>query len=108
MSERIIRRASLYNLAAPGSNTNIFTAIGPKAGSYNWRVCVALTTSSVFNISATNGTTGHIFGLNASAALNAADIYCFEHAVDQANTYSYQIETDGIVEMLTVDELVSG
>ena len=45
--------------------------------------------------------------LLAAAALNAADVYTFEHAVDPDVSYSYQVETDGIVEMLTVDELIS-
>ncbi len=45
--------------------------------------------------------------LLAAAALNAADGYTFEHAVDPDVSYSYQVETDGIVEMLTVDELIS-
>ncbi len=45
--------------------------------------------------------------LLAAAALNAADVYTFEHAVSQSNSFSYQIESDGVVEMLTVDELVS-
>ena len=105
--ERIIRLVDLYDLAAPGADTDAFTVIKPKTGVYAWRVTVALTVSSVFNVSATDGTTAHIWGLNASAALNAADVYTFEHAVDPDVSYSYQVETDGIVEMLTVDELIS-
>ena len=107
MAEQIIGRKELYTVPAPGADTDIFTKISPKDGVYAWRVTVALTVSSVFNVSATDGTTAHIWGLNASAALNAADVYTFEHAVDPDVSYSYQVETDGIVEMLTVDELVS-
>ena len=107
MAEKIISRKEFYDLAAPGANTDIFTAVTPKDGVYAWRVTVALTTSSVFNVSATDGTTPHIWGLNASAALNAADLYSFEHSVSPGVSYSYQIETDGVVEYLAVDELVS-
>jgi len=107
MAEKIIRRTEVYDLAAPGSDTDIFTALEPRGGGYAWRVTVALTVASVFNVSATDGTTPHIWGLNASAALNAADLYSFEHSVSPGVSYSYQIETDGVVEYLAVDELVS-
>jgi len=107
MAEQIIGRKKLYTVTAPGTNTDIFTKISPKDGVYSWRVTVALAVSSVFNVSATDGTTAYTWGLNASAALNAADLYAFEHAVSPGVTYSYQVETDGIVQMLTVDELVS-
>jgi len=107
MAEKIISRKEFYDLAAPGANTDIFTAVTPKDGVYAWRVTVALTTSSVFNVSATDGTTPHAWGLDASGALNAADLYSFEHSVSPGVSYSYQIETDGVVEYLAVDELVS-
>jgi len=107
MAEKIISRKEFYDLAAPGADTDIFTAVTPKDGVYAWRVTVALTTSSVFNVSATDGTTPHVWGLNASGALNAADLYSFEHAVSPDITYSYQVETDSVVEALIVDELVS-
>lgn len=113
MAERIIRAFEGYNIAAPGVSTNIITtSITPARGVYALRVTVALTVSSVFNVAATDGTTAHAWGLNASAALNAADLYSFEFSVhadpdSSSVTYNFQVESDGVVECLLVDQLKS-
>ena len=102
-----IRRATVFNGSAPGTDTDIFSSdLTPKGGSVRARVTVALTTSSVVNVSATDGTTTHTWGLNASAALNAADLYEFEFGTDPALSYNVQVETDGVIEQLLWDDLV--
>jgi len=102
-----IRRATVFNGSAPGSNTDILaTAITPRQGSVRARIAAALTTGSVLNITATDGTTTHVWGLNASAALQAADLYSFEFGTDPALSYNVQVETDGVVEQLLWDDLI--
>ena len=102
-----IRRATKFNLAAPGANTAILTSnLTPAEGATLIRVGVALAAGSVFNITATDGATAHKWGLNASAALQAADYYSFEVVADRTLAYNFEVETDGIIELLIVDDIV--
>jgi hypothetical protein len=73
---------------------------------------IALTTSSVVNVTCTDGSTTHKWGLNASAALNAADLYTFTFAIPKSDagetltlTYNIEVETDGVIETLTLTEV---
>ena len=110
----VIRRIQRFNLAAPGADTNIFTAIVPRDNSGIWRISIALTVSSTLNLSVTDGTTTHILALNGNVPLTAASMFNFSIGVtrqDQSNnnlSYSLQIGTDGVVEFLIIDELTSG
>ena len=102
-----VRRDTVFNGSAPGTDTDIFSSdITPIQGSVRARLSVALTTSSVLNITATDGTTTHVWGLNASAALQAADVYDFEFGTNPALAYNVQVETDGVIEQLLWDDLV--
>ena len=102
-----IRRATVFNGTAPGANTDILSsAITPRQGSLQARLTVALTTGSVLNVTATDGTTTHAWGLNASAALQAADLYEFEFGTDPSLSYNVQVETDGVIEQLLWDDLL--
>ena len=101
-----IRRVSLHNQAAPGANTNIFTAINPKSGTNRMRVSICLAVSSVLNLRSDDGVTGFDQGLNASNALNAGDLYEFEWSTIQSNTYSLRVETDGVIQTCIVDDIV--
>ena len=102
-----IRRDTVFNGSAPGTDTDIFSSdLTPLQGSVRARITVALTTSSVINISATDGSTTHIWGLNASAALQAADLYNFEFGTDPSLAYNVQVETDGVIEQLIWDDLI--
>ena len=60
----------------------------------------------MINLSATDGSTTHVWGLNASAALQAADLYDFEFGTDPALAYNVQVETDGVIEQLIWDDLI--
>ncbi len=108
--------ATVYALAAPGANTNIITPITPGPNASAFRVTVALTTSSVFNVRVTNGTTAYTLGLNGSVALAAGDLYTFVFGVratstqtgTTALTYSFQVETDSVINYLLVEEIIGG
>ena len=107
--EGIIGQRRGHAIAAPGANTNIFsTSLTPVYQCSAFRVTVALTTASVFNVVMTDGTTSYTNGLNASAALQAGDLYTFTFGVHNGNTYNFQIETDGVVRILQVDEIPGG
>jgi len=103
-----------FDVAAPGANTGVTGGItfGPKASAC--RVTVALTTSSVLNLTCTDGSTTHKWGLKESGALNAADIYTFTFAVRKTAdglkggtglTYDLEVETDGVIEVLMIEEV---
>lgn len=100
MAERILRLFSGYDITAPGADTDIIDSTGagrvtPPVGVYALRVTVALTVSSVVNVSASDGTTPFVWGLNASAALNAGDLYVFEfacHSDPNTDPISYDLQ----------------
>ena len=95
-------------IAAPGANTDILsTALTPKEGSA-LKITVLLATGSVFNMTVTDGTNTYTGGLNASAALNAGDRYTFTVGADPANSYNFQVETDGIIQCLIIQEAQFG
>jgi len=106
---------SIFNGSAPGANTAILaTGLRPSHTASAYRITVALTTSSVLNVTCTDGTTPHKWGLNASAALNAADLYTFTFAVRSTDdglstgtnlTYNFEVETDSVIECLFVEEV---
>ena len=117
MNKGLITHASIFNLAAPGANTDILSSsITLKEGGA-WRVTVALTTASVFNVTYTDGTTTHALGLNSSVALLAGDLYTFafggspiETSSGSTNTLSinFQVETDSVIELLIIEEVQLG
>ena len=92
--------ARTYALDAPGANTDILTtAIEPKEDGVAV-VTVCLTTSSVFNVTTTDGTTAYTNGLNASGALQAGDVYTFSFGVRAGISYNFQVETNSVVRFL--------
>ncbi len=109
-----VGRATVYAGAAPGANTNIITPIsaGPNASAF--RVTVCLTTASVFNVRVTDGSTAYTMGLNGSVALAAGDLYTFTFGVRSVSsqtgttalTYSFQVETDSVINYLLVEEII--
>jgi len=108
MSQFVKTIANERNLAAPGANTGMLTTALTFARSTTLRITVALTTSSVFNVSVLNGATTNKLGLNKSAALNAADIYAFEMDVESSDIINFEVETDSVIEMLTVRQFIDG
>lgn len=105
--------ATVFNGSAPGANAGILgTAIRPGENASAFRVSVALTTSSVFNVTCYDGSTTHKWGLNESGALNAADLYTFTFGVRNTKdgttslVYNFEVETDGVIEYLVVEEII--
>lgn len=103
-----------YALAAPGANTNMLaTSFKVSESASALRITVCLTTGSVFNLHVTDGTTAYVNGLNASAALNAGDVYTFtvgaRRMSSQTGTtelsYNFQVETDSVIRFLFVEEI---
>jgi len=104
-----------FNVSAPGANAGITGGMKFSPQASVARVTVALTTSSVINVTCTDGTTTHKWGLNESGALNAADLYTFTFAV-RANatglaggadlTYDIEVETDSVIEVLFIEEVI--
>jgi len=107
LPQKILRRSTTYALAAPGANTDILaTALEPAWSAAYWRISVALAVSSTFNATVTDGSTAYTWGLNASAALNAGDLYIFDMpAIGPGYSVNFQVETDGVIQVLTLDEI---
>lgn len=106
-----------WNESAPGANTGITGGIKFGANASACRVTVALTTSSVFNVTCTDGSTTHKWNLNDGTALGAAKLKTFTFAVratddgtesGTALTYDFEVETDGVIETLLVEEITGG
>ncbi len=105
---------TLFNQAAPGANTDVLDAaslsqlaVGASDKPRMFRVFIAVTTSTVLNLSITDGSTTHVVGLNASGALNAADLYTFDFMGQPGLTYDLQYETDSVTEVLDILEIYS-
>lgn len=104
-----------YAKAAPGANTTFSTfKVSPVCGMV--RITVAVTTSTVLNLTVTDGSTAYVLGLNGSVALAASDLYSFVVPLRYTSngddggtvlTYGFQVETDSIIRILWVD-LVTG
>lgn len=103
-----VSRAVVFNGSAPGANTDILSAAITPQRECAFRVTVALTTASVFNVTCTDGNTTHAWGLNSSTALQAADLYAFTFAAAPSLSYNFQVETDGVIEVLIVEEIQDG
>ena len=109
----VIALATVYNGSAPGANTNIITPVKVSDSASTIRVTVCLATASVFNVVVTNGSTPFTMGLNASSALQAGDLYTFTFGARRYSsqtgttelTYSFQVETDGVINYLLVEEV---
>ena len=107
----VLRRVTVHAQAAPGVNTNIFTAFTPTSPAAFIRIAVSLATTSVFQLLVTDGTTAYTQTYNNGTALTAGRRYGFTDLWPQANssgtalTYSLQVATDGIIQSLVVDEV---
>ena len=108
-----IVRYSSHAQAAPGANTNIFTAITPSQGTAQVRVFISLATGSVFNLRLTDGTDAYTIKLNSGTALTAGVAYAFDIPLSavptedntKTITYSLQVATDSVIQHLEVWEL---
>ncbi len=98
-------QADLFNRTAPGANTNILAASFTPRQSAVLRITVVLATASVFNITETVSGVTNTYGLNRSVALTAGDAETFTFGASPAASYNFQVENDGIIRKLHVDEV---
>lgn len=102
-----------FNRTAPGANSPIVGTAVQSTGGITPRdngtfiVQAGLTNASVLNVTATDGSTEHKWGLDKSTALQAGDLYEWEFLVNKALRYDFEIETDGVVETIIVAEVKS-
>ena len=101
-------KVDLFDEPAPGENANILEESISLTASGALRVTVSLTTESVFNVIVSRSGTSFTIGLNASAALNAGDLYTFTFGASKNNTYNFQLETDSVIRVLQVEEVLNG
>ena len=108
----VVRRlAAVYAGAAPGANTNVFTAVTPSPNCCAMRLTICLTTGSKVDVQVTDGTTAYSQTLNNNTALTAACLYTFTFGVaatkdgTTALSYSIRYQTDSITQILLLDEV---
>lgn len=115
MTVGLLTRFSDVDIAAPGANAGIISGgFTPTVGSAI-RVTVSLATASVFNVTVTpSGGAKRTHGLNSSVALAANDLYSFTFGASPADadgtalSYNFEVETDGIIRYLVVEEAQLG
>lgn len=106
--------ATVHAGAAPGANTDIFTAVKVAPGCAFLRLTICLTTGSKVDVRVTDGSTPYSQTLNNNTALTAACLYVFEWAArrysaqsgDTELTYSIRVQTDSIIQTLFLDEVI--
>ena len=105
--------AQEFNKAAPGANTNILdanvTPVQMGTDSPIFRVTACLAVSSVLNVVITDSDgNSETIGLNDNAAITADAMFREAFAVRSDYTYNFQVETDGEIKLLLVDQINDG
>lgn len=101
-----IVKATVFNLAAPGANTNILgSAITPTASPSVCRVTVNLAVASVFKGRLTRGETTFDVKLNGGATLVAGSLYMFDVPWETGDSLNFRVETNGIIQVLKALEV---
>ena len=109
MATGVINRASIHEGSAPGANTDILgTDITPENAAA-FRITTQVTAASVMNVMVKkSGNTTQTCALNNNIALLAGSLYTFSFGVVPSQTYNFQVETDGQIDILQVDEILGG
>lgn len=117
MSSGLVTRAAIFNLAAPGANTDILgTAITPTVDC-EFVITASLSTGSKVDVTITDGTDTHVITLNGNTALTANVMtrmtfpaVALERNSGNGNTlqYNFQLQTDSVVEYFVVQERQKG
>lgn len=110
----IRRVVLLHALAAPGADTNIFTAITPSGKASAWRIGICLSTGSKVDVRVTDGSTAYSQTLNNDVALTANCFYTFTLPVAATSsaggatalTYSIRVKTNSVIQTLIIDEVI--
>lgn len=103
-----ILHASIHNQASEAAGTDLLdAAITPKVEGSVLRVTVCLTTSSVFSVIDSDGTTTFVQDLNGGTALTAGARYAFTiGSTRKDHTYDFELGTASVIETLQVEEVV--
>ena len=104
----LARLVSKHALAAPGANTDAFTAVTPHATASTLRLTISLATTSIVDLRITDGTTAYSIALNAAVALVASQLYVFSFGCGIGLTYSIRVRTDSVIQTLFLDEVRGG
>lgn len=107
----ILKRSNSFNLPAPGAATNILTTSLTPVYDGAFRVTVCLATTSVFNVIVTTVAAGgatFTCALNSGTALTGTQLFTFVFGVSTTNTYNFQVATNGVIQILQIDEVCSG
>ena len=104
-ADNIINHAAVHEGSAPGANTDILSSdITPNYGVSCLRITTQVTTASVMNVMVKKtGNTTQTCALNNNIALNAFTFGCVS-----GQDYNFQVETDGQIDILQVDEVLGG
>lgn len=116
----LARRAVVFNLSAPGANTDILAAdLTPNHEGCSFRVIVVLETASVFNhviVDSAGSPVTKTTALNSGVALLANtqyEFWCTGAKSPLSGTatgplkHNWQVATNGIIALMVVDEVNS-
>lgn len=107
-----IKKVSILDGAAPGSNANIITdtaALNPTFDGTTYIIRGTFATGTVVNFIEAAQATSHTIthGLNKSAAVGASDVYMLSFGpVEKGYNYNVQVENDGRISRLVIYEVV--
>ena len=101
-----IRKATVFQLAAPGALTPFLTPFSITQGSVRARVQAALNTTGKLYLYATDGSAAAYWELNGGSNLTAGVLYDFTFATNPAFTYNLLLEVDGVVSIALWDDLI--
>ena len=109
-ADNIINHAAIHEGSAPGANTDILGSdITPSYGVSCFRVTVQVTTASVLNVMIKKtGDTTQTCALNNNIAILAGTLNTFVFGCVSGQTYNFQVETDGQIDVLQMDEILGG
>lgn len=109
----VVDHVAYDNGAAPGANTGIVnayrgSAITPKYARSKLSISIVLATASIVNLSKTTSGTEVLIEMNGNSAIPALQMYWYEFPISNASTYDVEVETDGIIRQLFIQETPYG
>ena len=108
MTASVIQRSQFqgFDIAVPGANTGITGGVQAILGRGAMRIWISVETASVVNVTITDLTpTTKTIGLNMSVALQASDLYVFDTPSFANFTYDVEVETNGVIALLKMEEI---
>ncbi len=113
MPDALLIRAAVFNLPAPGANTNILAlSVTPTQGAV-FRLTISLAVASVVNVTITDGVNTIVSALDNGRTIAASRMHTFVMDVNPVETnsgtetallYNFQVAIDGIIQYFVVTE----